>query len=102
MEARTAILSCAMTLLLILPLGSAASVTRGLSSGTVSPGGTLTVTLSVDVDGEPNYYAIDEIYPSGWEVIDSEVGSGLFGTASHFNVCACRSLILIPQSNIIP
>jgi hypothetical protein len=56
-------------------MASAAGVTRSLSSEAVSPGGSLVVTLSVDVSGASDYYAIDEVYPSGWEVTDAGSGS---------------------------
>ena len=75
MKLRNIMLSCALVLLFLVPLGSAADVTRSLSSETVPAGGTLTVTLTVDVSGANTYYAIDDIYPAGWEVVDSGVGS---------------------------
>jgi hypothetical protein len=60
---------------LLLPMASAASITRTLSPTTVAPGGTVTVTLSVDVSGAENYYAVDDVFPAGFEVISSGVGS---------------------------
>lgn len=75
MELNKAAITCAMALLFIVPLASAASVTRTLSPSTVSPGGTVTVTLTVDVAGSKEFYAIDDLYPQGWEVTDAGVGS---------------------------
>lgn len=66
---------CLMTILILIPMASAAGVTRSLSSGTVPPGGSLTVTLSVDVSGAGDNYAIDETYPPGWSVKDAGSGS---------------------------
>jgi hypothetical protein len=60
---------------LLLPMASAASITRSLSPTTVAPGGTVTVTLSVDVSGAADYYAVDDIFPPGFEVISSGSGS---------------------------
>ena len=60
---------------LLLPMASAASVTRSLSPTTVAPGGTVTVTLSVDVSGAGDFYAVDDIFPSGFEIISSGSGS---------------------------
>ena len=56
------------------PVGGTATVTRSLSSGVVPPGGTVTVTLYVDASGA-EFYAIDDVYPEGWEVTDPGVGS---------------------------
>ena len=52
-----------------------AGITRTITPVTVAPGGTITVTLSVDVEGKADYYAIDDIYPSGFTVIDKGEGS---------------------------
>jgi hypothetical protein len=51
---------------------SASTVTRTISPGTVAPGGTVTVTLNVDVNNE-RFYIIEEIPPAGWEVVDSGI-----------------------------
>ena len=64
-----------MAILVLIPMASADGVTRSLSSETVPPGGSLTVTLSVDISGAGNNYAIDEIYPPGWGVTDAGSGS---------------------------
>ncbi len=77
-----AFFSCALAIVFLLPCVSAASVTRTLSPASVAPGGTLAVTLYVDVSGGPDYYAIDDLYPSGWEVVDS--GSGSIEHAGHW------------------
>lgn len=73
---------CLLASLLLIPMASAAGVTRSLSSEAVSPGGTVVVTLAIDVSGASDYYAIDEVYPSGWEVTDA--GSGSTQHASHW------------------
>ena len=67
--------SCILAILFLLPIASAASVSRTVSPPAIAPGGTVTVTLSVDVSGAPDYYAIDEMFPSGWTVIDKGEGS---------------------------
>jgi len=72
---RKTLLPFALAILLLLPMVSAAGVTRILSPPVIVPGGTVTVTLSVDVSGAADYYVIDEIYPSGFTVIDSGPGS---------------------------
>jgi len=59
----------------LFPCVDAATVTRTLSSDNIPPGGELTVTLQVDTSGARDFYAIDEVYPHGWEVIDAGVGS---------------------------
>ena len=74
MKYLNAFLSFALAVAFLLPIASAASVTRTLSSQSVAPGGALTVTLSVDASGG-DYYAIDEIYPAGWGVVDAGAGS---------------------------
>jgi hypothetical protein len=71
---------CSLAFLLVLatiliPTAGAAGITRSLSSTVIEPGGTLSVTLSVDVSGAGDYYAIDDVYPEGWEVTDSGGGS---------------------------
>lgn len=69
------IFACIIAALFLLPMVNAASVTRTITPLTVTPGGTVTVTLSVDVSGAPDYYAIDEMYPSGFTVLDKGTGS---------------------------
>jgi len=55
-------------------LGTEYTVVRTLSPATVAPGEIVTVKLSVNV-GSDRYYAIDDVYPSGWEVVDKGEGS---------------------------
>jgi hypothetical protein len=64
-----------MAILLLIPMASAASVTRSLSSETVPPGGAVTVTLTVDVSGGADYYAVDDVYPQDWTVTNAGLGS---------------------------
>jgi hypothetical protein len=59
----------------ILPIISASGVIRTVSPGVAAPGENVTVTLSVDVSGGNDYYAIDEIFPPGWTVIEKGLGS---------------------------
>jgi len=56
---------------LFIPLVLAGTVSRSFSSTSVDTDSHVTVTLDVDVvEGLEDYYAIDEIYPSGWVVTD--------------------------------
>ena len=70
------IISFTLAILLFLPLVSAASVTRSVTPSVVAPGGTATVTFTVDVSGaQEDFYAIDDMYPSGWTVTNAGEGS---------------------------
>jgi hypothetical protein len=82
MEKTHAMISCILALSFLLPMTSAASVTRTVSPGMVAPGGIATVTLSVDVSGAADFYAVDEMYPSGWTVVDK--GSGAIEHKGHW------------------
>jgi len=53
----------------------ATTVSRSFSAATVQPGADLTVTLTVDITGTEDFYAIDELVPSGWIVKDAGTGS---------------------------
>jgi hypothetical protein len=64
-----------MAPLMLIPMAGAAGVTRSLSSEAVQAGGTLTVTLRVNVSGAGDHYAIDEMFPRGWRVSDAGGGS---------------------------
>jgi hypothetical protein len=76
------LLSSTLVFLFLASLASAASVTRSVSPSSVPYGETMTVSLTVDVSGSAGYYAIDEMYPSGWSVIDA--GSGSIEHAGHW------------------
>lgn len=56
--------------LVVGTMASPASVTRSLSSSTLLAGQEVNVMLDVIVDNE-NFYIIDEIYPTGWTVLDN-------------------------------
>ena len=64
-----------LALFLIMESCLASEITRSLSSATVAPGEDLTVTLTVTVDGDETFYAIDELVPTGWTVKDAGSGS---------------------------
>lgn len=55
---------------LSVQLAFAGTVTRSFSSSTPTAGGSLTVSLAVNPLTTESFYAIDEIYPSGWTVTD--------------------------------
>jgi hypothetical protein len=78
MRKNTFILYLAAMLSVVLISGcvqeEALGVTRSLSSQSVSPGGALTVTLSVNV-GDADNYAIDDTYPPGWHLTDAGTGA---------------------------
>ena len=75
MEIAKTVLTCVLASLLIVSVGSAASVTRSFNPTNVAPGGIVEVTLTIDVSGALDYYAIDDMYPSGFSVINDGVGS---------------------------
>ncbi|MDP2974222.1 MAG: hypothetical protein Q8N60_04170, partial [Candidatus Diapherotrites archaeon] len=54
--------------ILLFGCAFASTVTRSFSATTVRPGADLTVTLTVDITAAETYYAIDEVFPSGWIV----------------------------------
>lgn len=57
-------------------------VSRGFSSPTVSPGGPLTVTLTVDIISTGDtYYALEEAIPNDWIVTDD--GGGVTSNSSR-------------------
>jgi hypothetical protein len=82
MRVNNALLSCALAVLFLVPLASAASVTRSFSPAVVPPGGQVTVNLNVNVTGAADYYVIDEIFPSGWTMIDP--GEGITQHSGHW------------------
>ena len=82
MKVNNALLSCALAVLFLVPLASAASVTRSFSPAIVSPGGQVTVNLDVDVTGAEDYYVIDEIFPSGWTMMNP--GEGITEHPGHW------------------
>jgi hypothetical protein len=76
MEVSRILLSVMLAVLLMIPLAGAVSITRSLSPSQVPPGGDVAVTLTVDVTDAPApFYAIDEMYPQGFNVTDSGAGS---------------------------
>jgi hypothetical protein len=75
MKKHALLLTCVFAFSLLIPNALAASVSRTFSSTSVAPGGEVIVTLSVDVSGGADYYAIDEIYPTGFTVADGGIGS---------------------------
>jgi len=52
------------------PEPTASTITRAITPSTVAPGGTISVTLDVNVNDE-RFYVIEEIPPAGWEVVDN-------------------------------
>jgi hypothetical protein len=58
-------------IILLATLVSAGTVTRSFSSDTVEPGETVDVTLTVAVESDDSFYAIDETYPAGWTLLDN-------------------------------
>jgi hypothetical protein len=63
-----------MVFCLSMSMVMAGSVTRSFSSATTTQGGTVNVTLTVDVNDSDTYYLIDEIYPAGWTVTNNGLG----------------------------
>jgi len=74
MRAAYALFGCLLVAMFLVPMISAAEMSRSLSSTIVAPGGTLTVSIVIDASGA-EYYVIDDVFPEGWEVIDAGVGS---------------------------
>ncbi|WP_462272617.1 hypothetical protein, partial [Methanohalophilus sp.] len=68
----------ALLLLVAIPLISSAAaenVSRDLSSQTVAPGDTITVTL--DVNNPDDRIIVNDMFPSGWSITDAGTGSTL-------------------------
>jgi len=53
----------------------AGTVTRSFSPATATPGGSVSVTLTVAAVGTATFYLMDEIYPAGWAVTSPGGGS---------------------------
>ena len=53
----------------------AGTVTRSFSPATATPGGSVSVTLTVAAVGTATFYLMDEIYPAGWAVTAPGGGS---------------------------
>jgi hypothetical protein len=71
-----------LAILLIIPVASAGTVTRGFSNDTIIVSSLLTVTLAVDVnESEEDSYALEEQYPALWTVVDN---GGLKGMQEGF------------------
>ncbi len=69
---RETVPSLLLAILLMLPLASAGTVTRGFSNDTVIVSSLLTVTLTVDVnESQEDSYALEEEYPNLWVVVDN-------------------------------
>jgi hypothetical protein len=82
------ILSVLVTALILVPFSLAGSVTRSFSSSTVAQGNQINVNLTVSVTGE-TYYALDEVYPSGWTIISN---GGLNSSESrHLKIAVYQS-----------
>jgi len=62
-----------LTLLLILPMASASTITRTLPAS-ASPGNLVSVTLDISITGGETYYIVDEMVPNGWTVADEGTG----------------------------
>jgi hypothetical protein len=71
MGTKSIAIAAILALLAALAPVQAGNITRGFSSGSLSPGNQLTVTLSVDVNSSETYFALDEGYPPAWNLVDS-------------------------------
>jgi hypothetical protein len=72
--------SCLLSLLLAASICQASSVSRAFSKSAAGPGETIQVNLTVSITGGEGYYAIDEMYPSGWTVTST---SGYTNETGH-------------------
>jgi hypothetical protein len=71
---------CILSFLLLVSLSQASSVTRSLPSA-VSVSQNVVVNLTVSITLGETFYAIDEVYPSGWTIVSS--GGGDINQSSH-------------------
>lgn len=80
----------AILLLAMIAIASASAqdVCRDLPDGSLAPGSTATVTLTVTVDGA-DFYAIDEVLPAGWEIVDA--GGGNTADPGHIKWIALQN-----------
>ncbi len=84
-DAKMKLKNCLIPVLIVwinlIGVAEATSINRSLSWAPVGSGEDITVNLAVDITGNEDYYAIDELIPDGWSVKDS--GGGSIVQAGH-------------------
>ncbi|RLJ08215.1 MAG: hypothetical protein DRP16_01855 [Candidatus Aenigmatarchaeota archaeon] len=75
LKMKRTLLNIFILFLLLMPLADASYVTRSFSRTSVGPGEVVDVTLTVVLLEGERFYIIEERFPQGWTVIDSEYGS---------------------------
>ncbi|MEM7815752.1 MAG: putative metal-binding motif-containing protein [Candidatus Aenigmatarchaeota archaeon] len=73
MESKKISVFCFLLFIFTISSCQASSVSRTFSKTTLSPGENLIVNLTVSITlPQDTYYAIDEVYPSGWTVVSTD------------------------------
>lgn len=80
------VLAAFLTLLFLVHMASASTITRSFSKNSVLPGETISVTLDVAITGGETYYIIDDAVPQGWSIVNPEPGT----QAGHFKVAVIQ------------
>jgi len=85
--------------ILLFGCAFASTVTRSFSATTLGQGADLTVTLTVGITAAETYYAIDEVFPSGWTI--KNAGTGSTEHSGHLKWVVTESAVNIAYTYVL-
>jgi hypothetical protein len=99
MSRKDILLLCIFSFLLLVSFCQASSVSRTFSKNITNPGENITVNLTVSITApQDTYYAIDEIYPSGWIVMST---TGDTNQSGHIKWAVIQNAVNINHTYVV-